>query len=161
MTTSARNNSSGFTLVELLVGVVISLTLFALAVAGYRNFNTTRTLRLEAERIKNFLNLSRQKAIHGEKPAAGCTPLNGFRVGLDSAKQVYREPICNGVAGTKQVSQIEESTMSVTGFPITFASLTGTIGQTATATITFTYLTKTTQVTVDSSGLIQYDGVIN
>ncbi len=150
----------GFTLVELLAGVVIFLLLLGLIIAGYRAFTVTRVLQMEGELVKNFLSLSRQRAIHGEKPK-DCNPLNGYEVGLETVKRIYSQPICNGEAdsGNKTVIDLENATLEGSGFPIRFSSLTGITNESS--TLTLQYQGKTTRVTIDSSGLVQATGIIN
>ncbi len=61
---------TGYTLIEVLVGLAIIGLLFTVGYAGYRDFAKRQVLNNAYEELKINLNLARQLALSGEKPSA-------------------------------------------------------------------------------------------
>ncbi|MBI2590672.1 MAG: prepilin-type N-terminal cleavage/methylation domain-containing protein [Candidatus Blackburnbacteria bacterium] len=74
---------TGFTLIEILVGLTIMAVLFGVGYASYREFARRQTLNTAFDRIKNGLSLAQQLALVGDKPS-GCQRLNGYKVDFTS-----------------------------------------------------------------------------
>lgn len=76
----ALHKSKGFTLVEVLVGLLIVTFLFVGGYTSYREFARRQVLVSSVDVLKSNLNLARQKASAVEKPP-GCTnTLTGYEV---------------------------------------------------------------------------------
>lgn len=76
------SGKTGFTLIEILVGLSIVALLFVGGYASYREFARRQVLDNSFEELRSDLNLAQQKALSGEKPS-GCTgTLLGYKVGF-------------------------------------------------------------------------------
>ncbi|PIU03583.1 hypothetical protein COT44_02180 [Candidatus Shapirobacteria bacterium CG08_land_8_20_14_0_20_39_18] len=94
--------SSGFTIIELLVVMVITSLLFGVGITNFNEYNRRQTVAQAAETIKNNLRLAQSKAQSGEKDCSvgvcdgdgngkcltTSKTLNGWNVDLPS-KTVY------------------------------------------------------------------------
>jgi prepilin-type N-terminal cleavage/methylation domain-containing protein len=69
----------GFTLIELIVAVAISLTVTGLILVNYNTYNDTQTLKQAALTLKNNLRYAQIQALTGKKPTP-CTELLGYIV---------------------------------------------------------------------------------
>jgi len=151
MAPSARS-PRGFTLIELLVATAISLLLLGMVIAGYRKFQENRALKMAVEEVKNTLRLVKLKAVHGEKPS-GCQPLDGYQIDISGGILSWRV-ICNGIPGNGGSLQLEDVSITGSGFPTTFVALTGVIKDGGAASITLSYGENNQSISIDSSGLI-------
>jgi len=91
------NPVGGFTLLELVIGMLIFVSLAIMAVAGYRAFSERRNSSLLISELKSQLRLVRSKAMSGEKPSTGCTELSGYRVlNNETSHSLSYAAVCNG-----------------------------------------------------------------
>lgn len=70
----------GFTLIEVVVSVGISILLLGVVIVNYNTHNDTQTLKQTALTLKNNLRFVQSKALSGEKPTANCTELIGWTI---------------------------------------------------------------------------------
>lgn len=82
-------HKSGFTFIELLVGVGILGIITSIGVASYNNFNDQRVVEKAAAELKTNLRLVQSKAMNNEKDLTVCgeAPLLGWYANL--ANQTY------------------------------------------------------------------------
>lgn len=78
-------NFNAYTLIELLVVMTISIVIFGVGIAGFREFSRRQSLTGIAKQIKADLRLAQQFAITGQKPsvdylesAVSCTRLSSY-----------------------------------------------------------------------------------
>lgn len=78
----ARYNSiQGFTFIELLITVAITMFLFSGIIAGYNRFTAVTRVKQAALTLKNDLRLAQTKAQNGQKPIqVPCDELTGYQV---------------------------------------------------------------------------------
>jgi len=79
----------GFTLIEVIVAVAVSLVVTGFIIVNYNSYNDVQTLKQAALTFKNNLRLAQSKAVTGEKPAL-CTELAGYRVVFTSTSYTIR-----------------------------------------------------------------------
>jgi len=149
---AAGKAGKGTTLIEILIGVVVTLALFGLLIVGYRSFNIKRTLKLEAREVKSFFNLARGRAIHGEKPT-DCVSLQGYRVGQEGSQELFSQPQCASGGGEKTILQLEKAQISSSDLPVTFAALTGKVEHEA--RVQLDYQGQSMEVVIAPSGLVE------
>lgn len=70
----------GFTLVELLIVVSISVTILGMGIASFNRFNRRERLKQAAQTLKTNLRLIQTKSISAMKPVSGCTTYIGIRL---------------------------------------------------------------------------------
>lgn len=148
---------AGFTLIEIMVGVVVLLLLSGLLMAGYNRFNDTQSVQQAARTVIANLQAVRTSAGYGTKPA-GCDTLIGYRVTF-TASGYQTSAFC-------QVGAVQQSVGTVTTYtlpdgvtfsspppqPITFYALDR--GASADQTITINGNNTTSKVTVLASGVV-------
>ncbi len=71
------NRKSGYTLIELLVGLTIISIVFSIGFAGYRDFSRRQTVVGVTKSIISDLRNAQQLALIGQKPDT-CTRLSGY-----------------------------------------------------------------------------------
>jgi prepilin-type N-terminal cleavage/methylation domain-containing protein len=69
----------GFTLIEMIVTVAISLVVTGFIIVNYNSYNDVQTLKQAALTLKNNLRFAQSKAATGEKPSP-CSELLGYTV---------------------------------------------------------------------------------
>lgn len=78
--------TKGYTLVELLVAITISIIVFSVGLAGYREFSRRQALIGVIKEAKADLRLAQQLALTGQKPEnVVCTRLSGYTFSRASA----------------------------------------------------------------------------
>lgn len=122
----------GFTLIEVIISVTISLLLMGAIIANYNSYNDNQSLKQAALTLKNSLRFAQGKALSGEKPQLGCTTLVGWDITFAASSYVLRAN-CTPEGETGDV---------------TTTTLPGTISLTAPLppTITFNVLNKGTSL---------------
>ena len=106
---SGVSGRQGFTLIELIVAVSISLFVTGLLVINYNSYNTNQSLRQAALTLKNNVRFLESKAANGEKPAAACPTLTGWAITFAASSYSYRAS-CGGVlTGTSTVVSLAPS----------------------------------------------------
>jgi len=114
----------GFTLIEVIVAVAISLMVTGFILVNYNSFNDTQTLKQAALTLKNNLRFAQSKATTGQKPTS-CTQLVGYSVSF--TKSVYSiQALCNpeGLVGDVLSSGLPKGVIfSPIPAPVTFTVL--------------------------------------
>src|SRR3990167_7230052 len=90
----------GFTLIELMVVIGITVLLSGSGIAAYNRFNSRQLVRREGAAATDLLRLAQTKALTGEKPAGGsCASANldSYRVRWSTDRLVL-EAVCGGQA---------------------------------------------------------------
>jgi type II secretory pathway pseudopilin PulG len=89
--------NKGFSFVELLIVIVTMSLIFTVGFANYRTFQRRKAVEAFATQIKADLNLTREYALSGRKPASGCAALNGYMFTIDYLAGSYSlSPRCDG-----------------------------------------------------------------
>lgn len=88
-------NSSGFTIIELLVVVTVMLLFSGMSLASYNSFTNEKEIEQETQKLIDVLELTRQKALAAEKTES-CYVFDGYRIKFDSNNQYNLELCCNG-----------------------------------------------------------------
>ena len=89
----------GFTLIELMVVIGITVLLSGSGIAAYNRFNNRQLVRREGAAATDLLRLAQTKALTGDKPAGeACASANldGYRVRWSTDRFVL-EAVCGGV----------------------------------------------------------------
>lgn len=149
---------SGFTLVELLVTAVIIITLTGFGLASWGRFRRKTLVESAAAELQSELRLTRSWALNGRKLIAGCSVLDGYRVGVNNGNLeifICCQGNCNQLVKTIEING--DLTKNFSGFPIKFLSLTGLAEITGSdsAEITLTQGEFSQTIIIDSSGEIQ------
>lgn len=154
-----NSKKKGFTLVEMLVSVAISLFVFGVVIVGYLNFSSNREIRQKAHELKSQLRLVRSKAINGEKPNSSCVNLNGYRVYINPSftSSLFYCPVCDNVCtGEEEINLGNEFQISSTESEFIFTAKEGAVvGEEI--EITVAKGVDSYQLTVLTSGEIQVD----
>jgi prepilin-type N-terminal cleavage/methylation domain-containing protein len=147
------NSNKGFTLIELMVTISVSLALFGVVVVGFNHFLATRKLENTQRELKSELRLVRSKAMNGEKPATGCDSLLGYSVRIESGTVEYA-PVCD--SGTKTYVAIglteEGVDLSMSPASFEFQSISGSLAEEDLVTVSVSYQSTTNQIQILSSG---------
>ena len=82
---------NGFSLIEILIAIAISLLAAGAAIAGYRNFNTGKRADVAAEEVYSQLVLIKSKAVSGEKMLSPeyCLNLHHYEVEWNGSNLAY------------------------------------------------------------------------
>jgi len=105
---SKRRESTGFTLIEMIISVVILLLLLGLTLVGYASYNEKHKVKQAALTLKSDLRMARMNAISGNKPsscvAQGDT-FEGYTVSFTESSYtvVPRCHLSNEITGEKVV----------------------------------------------------------
>ncbi len=155
-------DQSGYTLIEILVGISIIGLIFSFGYASYRDFARRQSLASSARRIKADLSLAQEQALSGKKPSSvacsGAGLLNGYDFYVDSTSSYLIQANCIG--GLVDDKTVEVSTeISLTAVPNRFTFKVigkGTsLSETATITLTQAVTGNTQIITVSPEGEIK------
>lgn len=80
----------GFTLIEIVISMGISLLIMAGIVLNYNNYNDTQKLKQAALTVKNDFRFYQAKALSGEKPDESCPQLLGYLVTFSSTTYTFK-----------------------------------------------------------------------
>jgi prepilin-type N-terminal cleavage/methylation domain-containing protein len=123
----------GFTLIELVVTIAISLFITGGIIVNYNSYNSTQNLKQTALTLKNDLRFMQSKARNGEKPAGvACGTLSGWTVSIYLSSYTY-EANCDD-------APVGDPVTVTLPFDITFTSIPSP------NTITFKVLTRGTDL---------------
>lgn len=141
----------GFTIIELLVAMSITLLLAGGVVAAFNNFNDNQRVQQGAITLKSNLRFAQNKAISGEKPT-GCGTLTGYTVTF-AATSYAMQAVCDGVptGGIVTFSLPAGIAFSPTPSAISFTVLNGRAGGSSTITLSGLYKSFTVQVAADGT----------
>lgn len=73
------SKTSGITVIEMMVVLVIMTIIFSLGFANFRNYSQKQILYQAKRQVEGDMNLAKEYALAGKKPEAGCVPLDGYR----------------------------------------------------------------------------------
>lgn len=147
--------SIGFTLIEILVGLTITALIFGGGYATYRDFVRREALNSAYDELATNLNLAKQRALSGEKPA-GCTAtLSGYEVRF-AQDQYSVVAVCGSTRTTVKDVRLPEG-VTVSGQTILYKVLgTGTnLGEETTITLEQSGTGETRETTVTVEGTIR------
>lgn len=146
-------NDAGFTLLEIIVSVSISLLLTGLVVANYNTYNNNQVLKQAALTVKNDFRFIQSNALTGGKPASGCSQLDGWIVSFAASSYTYR-PYCSGApAGTSVTVPLPTGiTFSPVPASIVFRVLSRGTNLSGTTNITLAGFAKTYRLAVSTAG---------
>ena len=151
------NVKTGYTLIEVLVGLAIIGLLFTIGYAGYRDFAKRQVLNNAYEELKINLTLARQLALSGEKPSACGGNFLGNELRISSDGTSYSIHLkCQSTATTKKTINLPSGiTISGTS-PIRFNLLGQGTNLTANTDITVTQLNGgSKKITITQQGTIK------
>lgn len=89
----------GFTLIELIVAIGISLLAVGGLIVNYNNYNDNQRLKQAALTLKNNLRFAQTQAVSAKKPASGCTQLVGYTVNFTSGSYAIVGQCTEGAVG--------------------------------------------------------------
>lgn len=102
---NTANKNSGYTLIELLVGLTIISIIFSIGFAGYRDFSRRQAVAGVAKSIQSDLRNAQQLALTGQKPTVDylnnsvtCTRLSGYSFSRISATNYQIRAHCDNLA---------------------------------------------------------------
>lgn len=141
----------GFTIIELLVAMSITLLLAGGVVAAFNNFNDNQRVQQGAISLKSNLRLAQNKAISGDKPA-GCGTLTNYTVTF-AATSYSMQAVCDGAptGSTATFSLPAGIAFSPTPASVAFTVLTGRAGTSRTITISGLYKSYNVQISPEGS----------
>lgn len=121
---------TGFTLIELMVGIVVVGILFALGAPSFKNWLQSAQIRTSAESILNGLQIAKSEAVHRNAPVrfqlvsdltATCAPAvsgTSWIVSLDDPTSVVASPaFCSSLASDTVAPRIIQLRSSAEGSP--------------------------------------------
>ena len=151
-------NNRGFSLLEMLVVVTISMGVIGAIVVNYNSFNEGQKIRQAALTLKSNFRLAQSRAITGLKPSAGCTSLRGYTVTFNQNGYSIQASCTEGLVGsTVDVVLPNSVTFSPVPSPLSFAVLNGTAS--SATTITLSGVNNTFELQVSSSGDVNDTGI--
>ncbi|QQG41394.1 MAG: prepilin-type N-terminal cleavage/methylation domain-containing protein [Candidatus Woesebacteria bacterium] len=160
-----KSKVSGYTLIEVLVGLTIIGMLFGFGFASFRDFSRRQAVSGIAKVIQGDLRLAQQQALSGQKPLdAKCNPpnsLGGYIFTVNSSSQYSVAANCTGGSVVvKTVDLPSGMTLSTPApNPIEFKVLghgTNLVsGAESTITVSQVGISNTFVITITSSGEIK------
>jgi type II secretory pathway pseudopilin PulG len=153
----------GFTLIEVVVSVSITLLVTGLIIANYNSYNDIQTLKQAALTLKNNLRFIQSEAISGEKPANGCTELLGWTITFIDASSYRYQPSCSDglvdpITTVDLPPSVKFASPPIPSF-FTMNVLTRGTSLPSDTTISLTAVGKTYQIVVSTSGDINDKGL--
>lgn len=110
---SRVKNKSAYTLIEVLVATTISVIVFGVGFAGYREFSRRQELSGVKNSLISDLRLIQQLSLTGQKPSGSvCTKLNGHTFSITSSTSY--ELIANCTDGNVTIKDVDFSSYGVT-----------------------------------------------
>lgn len=139
-----RNGKKGFTFIELILAISISLILLGRGLVKYQDFNRKQQVKQSALDFISVLRQAQNRAITGDKPTGCADPFTGFRVAPAlNTNQYTVSAVCNGSNFSSQTKNLRSTFVNFINpsQATTFAPLYGTA---AGATITLRHKVDTT-----------------
>lgn len=150
---------SGYTLIEILVVLSISVLVLTIGIPGYRDFSKRQSLTSVSKQMMSDLRLIQQNALTGQKPSgATCTVLQGYKFTRVSASSYQLIASCsNGDIVVKTVSLATNITFTATTATTLFKVLgQGTnLSADNTLVITNSGTSTTSQIIIGVGGTVQ------
>lgn len=94
-TVHRSQNTSAYTLIEILVSLTIIGILFGIGYVSFRDFARRQSIAGAAKVLQGNFRLAQQQALSGQKPS-GCGTLDGVRLRINSTQSYAVEAVCNG-----------------------------------------------------------------
>lgn len=106
---------SGYTLVEILIGLTIISIVFSIGVASYREFSRRQELNGYIKKTISDIRLIQQKALSGQKPDASlgsCTRLDAYSLVTNGGSSY--SIVANCVNGNVTIKSVDLGNITVT-----------------------------------------------
>ncbi|OGG11486.1 hypothetical protein A2Z00_03505 [Candidatus Gottesmanbacteria bacterium RBG_13_45_10] len=147
----------GFTLIELIVAVTISLVVTGVIIANYNTYSDNQALKQAALTLKNDFRFAQGKASAGLKPTeAGviCTTLNGWTVTFTVSAYTLQANCVEGAVGSVTTMALPTGLSFALPLPpaITFKVLASGTTLAASQTVTLVGRLKNYAIQVTPSG---------
>lgn len=152
-------NSSGYTLIELIVVIAIMGIILSIGLAGWTSYQNKEKLRAETQEVISWLRKIQTKAGRGEKPSADCPTLDYYEINQTN-RSLQADTYCldeSGVSvdmGTVDSVTVEEGVSLNLSSSFIFYSNSGVTGQSR--TISLTYAGNTYTINISESGKISW-----
>lgn len=145
----------GFTLIELMVAIAISMLLVAGGLAAYRGTGDREKVKQAGLGFQTNLKAFQQKALSGEKPTGCLGSLDGFRVEADAGLTSYTvKAECAVVDGPITSFELDDEVGFLAEFTdIVFYTLRSELD--GDQTITLAAGDYSYQITIEAGGVIQ------
>lgn len=156
--------NTGYTLVELLIGITISAILTTIGISAYRKAQDRQAVRVDGEKIEQTLREAQKKTSIGEKDCVGEFVSRRVIITLGES-QITSQAFCKSDQGAIQTTTLQNTTFTSSS-TIEFRSLNAAINITnpagPTTDITFQSTTSSLQhgITITEPGTIEYKGEI-
>lgn len=160
-------NSSGYSLIEVIIVITIIVLFTGMGIAGYTRFNDQRIVDAESKKILNLLETARSKAMTKDidsQDVSACD-FEGYRVIINTTAMARTYSLlikCNGTTSlARTISMSESLTVSTTPqnpLSIDFAVATGSVPNCETdcmISINNTNIGRCKLITVKGSGVIE------
>ena len=108
---------SGYTLIEILVGITIIALIFGFGYVSFREFSRRQALAGAAKEIKGDLRLAQASALSGNKPEDCTGLLNGFGFRVESAASYKIEADCGTEVYEDKTVNLPDGVSISTPFP--------------------------------------------
>jgi|SRR3989344_6902827 len=164
---STLSHANGFTLIEMLIAISVMSLLVGGSIAGYNKYNTRQIVIQDGKILASTLRTAQTRARVGDKPTAGCTKLDGYRViGTANASTYELRVVCDGAdAGT--ISTITLTTGVIIQqsfnflFPILSSGVVGAVGAGTNVVVQNNVVSGGYRytVSVSSSGVVYETGI--
>lgn len=143
----------GFTLIELIVAIGISLLAVGGLIVNYNNYNDNQRLKQAALTLKNNLRFAQTQAVSAKKPASGCTQLVGYTVSFTSGTYAIVGACTEGAVGdVLSVTLPSGITFSPVPSSFIFDVLNRGLVGSDVVTITLVGITKSYRIQVSAGG---------
>ncbi|MBI5448718.1 prepilin-type N-terminal cleavage/methylation domain-containing protein [Candidatus Gottesmanbacteria bacterium] len=144
---------SGFTLIELIVTIGISLLAVGGLIVNYNNYNDNQRLKQAALTMKNNLRYAQTLAASSKKPTSGCTELVGYTVQFtDSTYTVVAECTEGAVGDALSTALPSGITFSPVPASFVYGVLTRGLLSSDAVTITMVGIVKSYRIQVSTGG---------
>ena len=163
--TNQFSKTSGYTLIELLVGLSIIGLIFSFGFVNFRDFSRRQALDSAVRDIRGQLRFTQERALSGQKPDdSSCNSpnrLEGYNFSVVTNSNYVVEAKCSGGAvQIRDINLVENITISTPSTnPILFKVIGQgnniPIGTSITITITQVESGDTRDITISASGEIQ------
>lgn len=107
---SRNENKAGYTFIELLVVITVSVIVFGIGFAGYREFSRRQDLTGVSKNLIGDLRLIQQLSLTGQKPeGATCTKLIGYTFTRVSATNYSMTANCDnsGIISNVEIKNVD------------------------------------------------------
>lgn len=130
----------GFTLIEILVTLIITMLIFVGTVAGYSRFTDLAKMKQVAATLKNDMRVAQNDALSGIKPLnVSCGSLDGYVFSFTANSYSYQAQ-CDGAPAGRETKVVLPTPVTFSPIPsaVLFDVLTHGVNVNADTTITLT-----------------------